>query len=298
MSEARQALAHQASDLQRELEHAAPLGAVDRNRVILGNSKDEAFGLRRECIAAGVHFLGLPDFAALLPHVAQLAGLQVGGGVEAGLEHAELAHHRLAHAARREVGDAAVGELDARGGDVDVAGQHAEAAGADAADLGARERQREVEVMDHEIEDHVDLRAALLEAGEALGVDVQRAVDALRQRLEGFAVALHMADLQHGFLLRRQVHQVVGFGERGGERLLDQHVQPALEEGARHFVVQVRRHGNHRGVDVAQDLSEIGNRRARGIGIDHRGELHAGQTREFLGVEAPHVTGADDSEPQ
>ena len=39
--------------------------------------------------------------------------------------------------------------------------------------------QREVEVVDHEIEDHVDLGAALLEAGEPLGVDVERLLHAL-----------------------------------------------------------------------------------------------------------------------
>src|SRR5688572_32821562 len=131
------------------------------------DSLNEGLGLCFERIATSVHFLGLPDFTALLPYVAQLAGLQVGGGIEAGLEYAELAHHRLAHPACRKIGDAAIGELDARGGDVDVAGEHAKAARADAAHFGARERQREVEVMDHEVEDHVDLGATLLEAGEA-----------------------------------------------------------------------------------------------------------------------------------
>ena len=143
-----------------------------------------------EGVAALVRFLGLGDGAARLAHITQLPGLQVGGDVEVGLENAQLPHRRLAHAARGEVRDAAVRELDARVGDVDVARQDAEAAGAHLERLGARQRAGEVEVVDHEVEHDIDLGAARLEAGEPLGLDEHRPVHAREQRAEGTVVAL------------------------------------------------------------------------------------------------------------
>jgi hypothetical protein len=152
--------------------------------------------------------------------------------------------------------------------------------------------------MDHEVEDHVDLGAALLETGEALGVDVQRAVHAFGERFEGVAVALHVPHLQHGVFLRRQIDQVVGLGQRRGERLFHQYVHAFFKARARHFVMQVGRHGDHRRLDVAEDLPEIRNFRPRRIAIHHRGNLDARQAREFLGVKATHVAGTDNGEFQ
>src|SRR5207244_11117473 len=148
-------------------------------------------------IAAFVRLLGLRDRAARLAHEAQLARLEIRGNVEVGLEHAQLAHRRPAYAARRQVGDTAVGELDARVGDVDVARQYAESAGADVDRLGARQRTGQIDVMDHEIEHDVDVRAALLEAGEALRLDARRPVHARHARAERAVVALDVARLQH-----------------------------------------------------------------------------------------------------
>src|SRR5262245_59091142 len=57
--EARLALAHQASDLERELEHAAALGAVDGGRLALAHRVDERSGLRLQRVVALVRFLAL-----------------------------------------------------------------------------------------------------------------------------------------------------------------------------------------------------------------------------------------------
>ena len=51
--------------------------------------------------------------------------------------------------------------------------------------------------MDHQIEHHVDIRAALLEARKALGVDEQRPVHARREGAKRLVEALDMADLEH-----------------------------------------------------------------------------------------------------
>ena len=251
-----------------------------------------------------MRLLGLLDRAARLAHVAQPSTLQIGRDIHVGLKDAQLSHRRLAHAARRQVGDATVGEFDARVGDIDVTGEHAKAARRDVGRLGARQRAGEIEVMDHEVEHHVDLGAAPLESGEALGLDEHRAVHARLHRAEGPVIALDMPTLQHEPPLAGERDQLVGLGERGRNRLLDQQVQAVLQAIARDGVVPVGGDGDHRRLCFAEYRAVIAERRsakrlcAPEVGIDHRGHLDARQTREFLRVVAAHVAGADDGDVQ
>ena len=74
-----------------------------------------------------------------------------------GLEETEFADLLGGDAAGGEVGDAAGFELDADVGDVGLAGEDGEADGADLSDGGVGEREDDVEVVDHEVEDDVDV---------------------------------------------------------------------------------------------------------------------------------------------
>jgi len=74
-----------------------------------------------------------------------------------GLEEAELADLLGGDAAGGEVGDAAGLELDADVGDVDFFREDGEAYRADFADGGVGEGEDDVEVVDHEVEDDVDV---------------------------------------------------------------------------------------------------------------------------------------------
>ncbi len=74
-----------------------------------------------------------------------------------GLEEAELADLLGGDAGGGEVGDAAGVELEADVGDVGFGGEDGQADGADFADGGVGEGEDDVEVVDHEVEDDVDV---------------------------------------------------------------------------------------------------------------------------------------------
>ena len=74
-----------------------------------------------------------------------------------GLKETELADLLGGDAAGGEVSDAAGFEFDADVGDVGLAGKNGEADGADLSDGGVGEGEDDVEVVDHEIEDDVDV---------------------------------------------------------------------------------------------------------------------------------------------
>ena len=73
------------------------------------------------------------------------------------LEETELANLLGGDAAGGEVGDAAGFEFDAYVGDVGLAGENGQPDGADFADGRIGEAENDVEVVNHEVEDDVDV---------------------------------------------------------------------------------------------------------------------------------------------
>jgi hypothetical protein len=116
--------------------------------------------------------------------------------------------------------------------------------------------------------------------------------------------ALEVADLQHPPAAHRQLDELLRLLERRGERLLDQHVDAALQEVARHRVVVLRRDGDARAVDAAEQLAVVGERLhaegrrdlagARLVDVGDPDQLGAALRAVLLGVEAPEVSHADD----
>jgi hypothetical protein len=76
------------------------------------------------------------------------------------LEDADLAEPVLADPACRDVGDAAVLELDAGIGDVLGGAQYGDAGGVHGLHRGVGEPEDDVQIVNHEVEDHADLGAA------------------------------------------------------------------------------------------------------------------------------------------
>ena len=74
-----------------------------------------------------------------------------------GLEETEFADLLSGDAAGGEVGDAAGFELDADVGDVGFAGENGEADGSDLLDGRLGEGEDDVEIVNHEVEDDVDV---------------------------------------------------------------------------------------------------------------------------------------------
>ena len=111
-----------------------------------------------------------------------------------GLEEAEFADLLGTDAAGGEVGDAAGFELYADVGDVYFFREDGEADGSDFADGGVGEREDDVEVVDHEVEDDVDVERAGGEDAEAVGLEEHGVVEALGDGGDGGVETLEVAD--------------------------------------------------------------------------------------------------------
>ncbi len=147
------------------------------------------------------------------------------------LEDAELALALERHAAGGDVGDAAVGEAQARVGDVDVLREHRDADRLDALDAVVHQAQDQVEVVDHQVEDDVDVGAALGERREAVALDEARPGDDAGQGADRRVEALEVADLQDAPARVRRVDQRLPLRDRDGQRLLDEDVDALVEQG-------------------------------------------------------------------
>ena len=84
--------------------------------------------------------------------------------------------------------------------------------------------------------------------------------------------------------------QLVGLGERSRHRLLDEDRHARLEKRQRDVAMQLGRHRNRHGVDLAEQLARVEQRPraaggrdllgARAVGVDDRDELDARQRRQ------------------
>ncbi len=156
-----------------------------------------------------------------------------------------------------------------------------------------------VDIVDHQVEDHIDLDAARLPRRDAVALEIKRIGDESGERAIGAGKAL---DLPH---LKNHVPLLGELGERGcaleglGDRLLDEYVDAGLDQRARDLVMQRGRNRHARGIDAANDAAviegglgtELGGYRPRAlfVGIDHRDELGARIARIVIGVKAPEI---------
>src|SRR6516225_7633236 len=100
--------------------------------------------------------------------------LQVERQISIVFEDPQLALRLDAHTRGGGVGDAAVRETDARVGDVDALGEPRRTNGIDRLDRGAYDGLHDVDVVNHQIEDHIHVGAALAIRGEAMTLDEAR----------------------------------------------------------------------------------------------------------------------------
>ena len=155
---------------------------------------------------------------------------EIEGEVLAGLKEAELADGLGRDAAGGEVGDAAVFELEANVGDIDLAGEDGKADGADLADWAGDEGEDDVEVVDHEVEDDVDVEGARGEDAEAVALEEHGAVEMRAGGDDGGVEAFEVAGLDDAVVLRGEAQDGVGVFEACGEGLFNQEVDACCEE--------------------------------------------------------------------
>ena len=101
-----------------------------------------------------------------------------------------------------------------------------------------------------------------------------------------------MADLQDAAVGAGAADQVVGLGEIGGDRLLQEHVNALLEEEPGDLVVGAGRHRDADGIDEADQVAGVGDGphavalgdtgRARGVQVGDRDQAAAPGSAAYL----------------
>ena len=86
--------------------------------------------------------------------------------------------------------------------------------------------------MNHEVEDDVDIERARGEDAEPVRLKEHGHVDVGLDGEDCRVEALQMADLQDALVARCERDELIGFGERGGDGLFDQHVDAGFEKRA------------------------------------------------------------------
>ena len=164
-----------------------------------------------------------------------------------------------------------------------------------------RQPDDHVDVVDHQVEHHVDFDAAILPRRDAVALEIERVGHHLGERTIGAREALDMADLEH------PIARLGEFGERirarnaVGDRLLDENVEPALDQLPRDVVMQRCRHGDADRIHPADQAAIVGCRfgaelrgdgvGARRVAIDHGDELGPRIAGIMVGMEAAEIAG-------
>ena len=166
------------------------------------------------------------------------------------------------------------------------------------------DRLHDVDVVDHQVQDDVHVRAALAVRRQPVAFDEARPRQVRLGRQNGRVEALEMAHLQDALLAPGQLDERGRLFLRLGDRLLDQHVCAGVEEVACDREMRGRLRDDAHRIDAAQQLAIV---RERGHAelrrnlvtslrprIHHGDQLAAGDLGIFLSVEAAEIADTDD----
>ena len=146
-----------------------------------------------------------------------------------------------------------------------------------------------------------------LNGAMARRLDIERARDALGDRVMLGGIAQQVPHLQHAPFLLCQGGKTVGLRQRCSHRFFDQHVTLAFERYGREIEMRlgrccdddgIRRREQHRQRQAAR--AALGSERigAGLIDIRHAGQNGALRRRNLARVEAAEMPGADDADTQ
>jgi hypothetical protein len=159
--------------------------------------------------------------------------------------------------------------------------------------------------VDHQVEDDVDVQAALGKGREPVDLDELGIGDVRERRFDGRIEPLGVPHREDRAAGACRGNHAIGFRDRPRHRFFDEHADSAREQGLGNREMILGRHGNAHRVEIhAGELADVGAdegarrlrvfRRADGVAIDDRGERHARRRTENAGVMASEMADADD----
>src|SRR5580704_1906952 len=169
------------------------------------------------------------------------------------LEESELADPFRTDATGGEVGDASGFELDADVGDIHLRGKDGQADSMQVANWGLGNAQDNIEVVNHQVQDHVNIESPRGEDAETVGFEEHGAIQPGLNRGNGGVESFEMADGEDAVVLLREGEQIGGLGCVGCDGLLDEHIDASREQ--RRSSCMMCGGGNADGCRVKLDLT-------------------------------------------
>ena len=189
-------------------------------------------------------------------------------------------------------------------GDIDIAGDYRAAARGDLTDIGIDQAEHDIDIVDHQIQNYIDFRAARLIRRQPLGVNFLRFGNFFFQRDDRRIKPLEMTDLQQHVVFFRTRNQGFGFADCFRywlfEQYMDTRVQTCLGQGEMKF-------GRHHDRDQIHLTDNIFEARVSwnliffcdlsptlGIRLNHCDQINIFQSEVLLDVKVTQVANADD----
>src|ERR1700675_3813337 len=160
------------------------------------------------------------------------------------LEKTQLAHAFGRDAARRDIGDGAGSEIEARVRDVHFVGQDGDADRLFLGDRRIHESEQNIQVMNHDVVNDVDIQAARREYAEAMNFKVKWTIHYWHHRGDSGIESFQVPYLQNSIRPCGRGNKLVGLGQRSGHRLFDDDVDPEFQQAAADARVLDSRYGH------------------------------------------------------
>ena len=229
--------------------------------------------------------------------------LEIQGKVLAGLKEAQFSDFLAGNAAGRQVGNTAVLKFESGVGDVDSRREDRDTRRPDLSQWLLDEGQDEIEIVDHQIQNHVYVQTSGNEGPQAMTLEKERQREVLVQRRQRRVEALRVPHVQNrsGSFLGRD--QAVGTLQRIGNRLFHEHMQPGPQKGRPDLGVQHRRHRQTHRVSKIDQVPVVRKsgagvlpgyvRSPIGTAVDDRYQVRSGQLMIDTSVVASQRTDSD-----
>ena len=167
--------------------------------------------------------------------------------------------------------------------------------------------ERQIDVVDHEIQNDVHFEPSLIEKRQPMRLDEHGIVQSGAYGLKGRIEALQMPDLQCAALFIRQCDEVVGLIHLYGHGFFQQHVNAGSQEFACDAEMVLGRGHDADGIDLAEEFPVIGVKSGTGfprhllrlfpVDVRHRHQPSFGKAGVLLRMEPAEISHTHHGDP-
>src|SRR5467141_857937 len=174
------------------------------------------------------------------------------------LEKAHLAHALGRYAARGHIGHRASLKFQASVRDIDFVRQHRDSDRLHFRDRLLYQGEQDVEVVDHQVVDHVDIEAARRKHTQPVHLEKERMIQNRLDRQHRWVESFDVADLQQALMPLCRVQQRIRLRQSLRHGLLDQNIEAHFHKAAANLSMLGGGHGHADGIGSAAQLVERG----------------------------------------